>query len=48
MEEANQYLLRNIIDILEDGSIVCQEGVPEGAEVHLMISNKDSCIALCR
>ena len=43
LEEDRQYLLRNIIDILEDGSIVCQGGVPQGAEVHLMISNKDSC-----
>lgn len=43
LEEPRQYLLRNIIDILEDGSIVCHEGVPQGAEVHLMISNKDSC-----
>jgi hypothetical protein len=42
-EESNQYLLRNIIDILEDGSIVCHEGIHEGAEVHLMISNKESC-----
>ena len=43
MEESRQYLLRNIIDILEDGSIVCHEGIPQGAEVHLMISNKGSC-----
>ena len=43
LEEAQQYLLRNIIDILQDGSIVCQGGIPQGAEVHLMISNKDSC-----
>ena len=43
LEEPHQYLLRNIIDILDDGSIVCHEGIPQGAEVHLMISNKDSC-----
>ena len=43
LEDTHQYLLRNIIDILEDGSIVCHEGIPQGAEVHLMISNKDSC-----
>ncbi len=43
LEESRQYLLRNIIDILEDGSIVCHEGIPQGAEVHLMISNKESC-----
>ena len=43
LEEPRQYLLRNIIDILEDGSIVCHEGTFQGAEVHLMISNKESC-----
>ena len=43
LEGSGQYLLRNIIDILQDGSIVCHEGVPEGAEVHLMISNIESC-----
>jgi len=43
LEESRQYLLRNIIDILQDGSIVCHEGIPQGAEVHLMISNKESC-----
>jgi hypothetical protein len=45
LEESRQYLLRNLIDILEDGSIVCHEGVPKGAEVHLMISNSDSCVS---
>jgi len=44
LEEPRQYLLRNLIDILEDGSIVCHEGIPQGAEVHLMISNSESCL----
>ncbi len=43
IEEQRQYLLKNAIDILADGSIVCQGDVPEGAEVHLMIGNRDSC-----
>jgi hypothetical protein len=43
LDEPRQYLLRNIVDILEDGSIVCHEGIPQGAEVHLMISNYESC-----
>jgi hypothetical protein len=43
MEPEEEYLLRNAVDILEDGSMVCQGEVPEGAEVHIMISNKDSC-----
>ena len=37
------YLLRNAIDIREDGSIVCQGEVPEGAQMHLMIGSKESC-----
>ena len=43
VEGSNEYLLRNTIDIRPDGSIVCQGDVSEGAEVHIMISNKDSC-----
>ena len=43
IEDENEYLLRNAIDILNDGSIVCHGEVPEGSEVHLMIGNKDSC-----
>ena len=43
IEESSEYLLRNAIDILPDGSIVCQGEVPEGARVHIMIGSKDSC-----
>lgn len=43
LEADRCYLLRNAIDILDDGSIVCQGEVPEGAEMHLMIGSKDSC-----
>ena len=43
VEGSNEYLLRNTVNIQPDGSIVCQGDVPEGAEVHIMISNKDSC-----
>jgi hypothetical protein len=43
LEEENHYLLRNAVDILEDGSIVCQGEVPKDAEVHLMIGSKDAC-----
>ena len=42
MEDWGQYLLKNAVDILPDGSIVCQGEVPQGAEVHLMIGNRDS------
>lgn len=43
LEEDRQYLLRNPIDILADGSIVCQGSIPRASEVHLMISNKEAC-----
>ena len=40
---SHEYLLRNAVQIREDGSIVCQGDVPMGAEVHIMIGNKESC-----
>lgn len=43
VEGSSEYLLRNTVNIQQDGSIVCQADVPEGAEVHIMIGNKDSC-----
>ena len=43
MEAHRQYLLRYPVDILSDGSIVCQADIPPDSEVHLTISNKDSC-----
>lgn len=43
IEGNNEYLLRNTVDILSDGSIVCQGDIPQGSEVHIMIGNKDSC-----
>jgi len=39
-----EYLIRNVVDILEDGSLVCQDKVPVGSEIHLMIGNKNSCL----
>ena len=44
MEEQRQYLIKNAVDILPNGSIVCQGEVREGAEVHLMIGGRDSCV----
>ncbi|OGX08614.1 MAG: hypothetical protein A2Z88_01600 [Omnitrophica WOR_2 bacterium GWA2_47_8] len=40
----DEYLLRNAVSILADGSIVCQGEIPREAEVHIMLSNKESCI----
>jgi hypothetical protein len=43
VEGSSEYLLRTAVAIHGDGSIVCQGNVPEGAEVHIMIGNKESC-----
>ena len=43
LEESGNYLLRNAVDILQDGGIVCQGNIPPKAQVHVMIGNKDSC-----
>lgn len=39
-----EYLLRNIINTLEDDSIVLQDSIPDGKPIHLMIGNKESCL----
>lgn len=43
IDEQKKYLIQNVVDVLEDGSLVCQAEIPQGAEVHIMIGNKDSC-----
>jgi len=40
----NEYLIRNTNQTLDDGSIVCQDKVTNGAEVHIMIGSKESCL----
>ncbi|MFA5088891.1 MAG: FIST N-terminal domain-containing protein [Candidatus Omnitrophota bacterium] len=40
----NEHLLRTVINIRNDGSIICQDQIPEHSEVHLMITNKEACI----
>ncbi len=41
-EPGKNYMIRNAIDILSDGSIVCQGEIPVGSEIHLMISSRES------
>lgn len=43
VEELKDYILRYPVEILENGNIICRGEVPEGAEIHLMISSKDLC-----
>jgi hypothetical protein len=40
-----EYLLRNIISINDDGSLVTQGDVPPGSKIRLMISTEDSRLA---
>lgn len=44
VDNKSEYLLRHIARTTDDGSIVCRNTVPEGAEIHIMIGNKDSCL----
>ncbi|MFH1678660.1 MAG: FIST N-terminal domain-containing protein [Candidatus Omnitrophota bacterium] len=40
-----EYLLRNIISIKDDGSLICRDDVPSNSQVRLMIGTKESCLA---
>lgn len=40
-----EYLLRNLLAIQDDGSLVFQGDVPEGSLCRLMIGTKESCLA---
>jgi len=44
IKEANDFLLRNVIDILPNGCLVCQGSVPSGSTLHIMISNRSLCM----
>ncbi len=40
-----EYLLRNILFIREDGSLICRGDVPTDSQIRLMIGTKESCLA---
>ncbi|MCM8792345.1 MAG: FIST C-terminal domain-containing protein, partial [Candidatus Omnitrophica bacterium] len=44
LEGEEEYLLRNILFIENDGSLVCQGDIPEESIIRLMIGTKDSCL----
>jgi hypothetical protein len=44
IEGEQEYLLRNIINIEEDGSLVCQGNIPQTSTIRLMISTKETCL----
>lgn len=39
-----EYLLRNVLRIRPDGSLVCQGDVPKGSEVRIMMGTKESAL----
>ncbi|MDD5129083.1 MAG: FIST N-terminal domain-containing protein [Candidatus Omnitrophica bacterium] len=45
LQGEKEYLLRNIISIKGDGSIVTQGDIPQDSPIRLMIGTKDSCLA---
>lgn len=40
-----EYLLRNIISIEDNGSLMLHGNIPEGSQIRLMIGSKESCLA---
>jgi hypothetical protein len=41
----DEYLLRNILSVNEEGHLVCQTDVPQGSTIRLMIGTKETCLA---
>lgn len=39
-----EYLLRNLLSVEDDGSLVFQGSVPEGSSIRLMIGTKEACL----
>jgi len=48
LEGEKEYILRNIIAIEEDGSLICQGDVPQDSIIRIMIGTKDSCLSATR
>ncbi len=45
LQGEKEYLLRNILSIKDDGSLVTQGDIPQNSQIRLMIGTKDSCLA---
>lgn len=48
LEGENEYLLRNVISINDDGSLITQGDVPQGSSIRLMIGTKESALEAAR
>ncbi|MBL7131499.1 MAG: FIST C-terminal domain-containing protein [Candidatus Omnitrophica bacterium] len=44
LSEEEEYLLRNVIRIDDDGGIVCQGDIPEGSEIRIMMGTQESAL----
>ncbi|MEW6008342.1 MAG: FIST N-terminal domain-containing protein [Candidatus Omnitrophota bacterium] len=42
------YILRNVLAVEDDGSLICQGDIPPNSEVRLMIGTKDSLLAAAK
>lgn len=48
ISEKKEYLLRSVVSIRNDGSLVFRGEVPEGSTIRLMISSKEGCLLSAR
>jgi len=44
----DEFILRNVIEVTDEGFLVCQGEVPKGSEINLMLGSKDFCIQAAR
>ena len=48
LPSSQEYLLRNIKSIEDDGSLVFQGNIPEESTIRLMIGTRESCLDATR
>jgi len=44
LSEEEEYLLRNVIKIDNDGGLICQGDVPQGSQIRIMMGTKESAL----
>lgn len=48
LQGENEYLLRNVLAICDDGALIFQGNIPENSQIRLMIGTKESCLDAAR
>ncbi|MCX5714683.1 MAG: FIST C-terminal domain-containing protein, partial [Candidatus Omnitrophica bacterium] len=48
IKEANEYILRSVLSMEDNGSLVFNGNIPEGSTIRLMIATKESCLEATR